>query len=240
MAKGGHTHNHTRKTHFPSDPQTLLVSSLIHSFTWPCPRQELPRQPHFAFIRAVRPPPDGVSVSADGLSVSRVAFSAKYQGALLEPAVGSAERSYVEWVIEEADSKCQVMVGVTDLDTAPAGQEMRGMPGSRMYRCRDSKAFPGERDWGAAGARARGDRVGLLVERGSVFVYVNGAQLGPGAMATDLPRRVSGCARFAKLARASWYYIVYNYIIYNTYIIAGACILVLHRYFYLALTSALS
>ncbi len=59
-----------------------------------------------------------------------------------------------------------------------------------MYYCHDSRAYPGNRDWGAAGRRARGDRVGLLVERGSVWVYVNGARLGPGPMATDLPPRV--------------------------------------------------
>ena len=83
------------------------------------------------------------------------------------------------------------MIGVTDLDAAPpAGQYMHDKPGSRMYDCCDSRAWPRYRDWGAAGRRARGERVGLLVERGSVWVYVNGARLGPGPMATDLPQRV--------------------------------------------------
>jgi hypothetical protein len=67
---------------------------------------------------------------------------------------------------------------------------MFNKPGSRMYYCYDSRAWPGNRDWGAAGRRARGERVGLLVERGSVLVNVNGARLGPGPMATDLPQRV--------------------------------------------------
>ncbi len=61
---------------------------------------------------------------------------------------------------------------------------------SRMYACFNSSAYPGGRNWGAAGRRARGDRVGLLVEGGSVSVYVNGARLGPGPMATDLPQQV--------------------------------------------------
>ena len=146
-------------------------------------------KPPFAFRRAV---PEGVSVSANGLAVSRMGTAGWANGAsLVEPAFSSAERHYAEWVIEEADFHCSILIGVTDLDAAPpAGQRMHDMPGSRMYSCYDSKAFPGHRNWGAAGRRARGDRVGLLVERGGVWVYVNGARLGPGPMATDLPKRV--------------------------------------------------
>jgi hypothetical protein len=133
---------------------------------------------------------EGVSVSADGLAVSRVG-TAGWRGALVEPAFSSAERCYAEWVIEKADSICAIMIGVTDLDAAPpAGQSMYTMPGSHIYNCHTSKAWPGNRDWGASGLRARGDRVGLLVERGGVSVYVNGERLGPGPMATDLPQRV--------------------------------------------------
>ncbi len=110
---------------------------------------------------------------------------------MVEPAVSSAERCYAEWVIEEADADFNIMLGVTDLDAAPPAGEsiIFGKPGSRMYYCHNGLAHPGSRDWGAAGGRARGDRVGLLVERGSVTVYVNGARLGPGPMATDLPPR---------------------------------------------------
>jgi hypothetical protein len=151
----------------------------------------------FAFSRAI---PEGVSVSADGLAVSRVGieWNDNLLGALVEPAFSSAERCYAEWVIEEADADCRILIGVTDLDAAPpAGQCMRDMPGSRMYSCRTSNLWPGGRDWGATGQRARGDRVGLLVERGGVSVYVNGARLGPGPMATDLPQRVRLTARIS-------------------------------------------
>jgi hypothetical protein len=145
------------------------------------------QQAHFAFSRAV---PEGVSVSANGLAVSRVG-AVGYLGALVEPAVSSAGRWYAEWVIEEADARCLVMLGVTDLTAAPpAGRYMYDRPGSRMYNCYSSMAFPGSRAWGATGRRARGDRVGLLVARGSMWVFVNGAQLGPGPMATDLPHMV--------------------------------------------------
>ena len=83
------------------------------------------RQPPFAFSRAV---PEGVSVSADGLAVSRVG-TAGWCGAVAEPAVSSAERCYAEWVIEAADAACHIMIGVTDLDAAPpAGQSMHSMP----------------------------------------------------------------------------------------------------------------
>ena len=69
------------------------------------------------------------------------------------------------------------------------------LPGSRMYWCRNSLALPGGTTnasyWGATGQRVHGDRVGMLVEEGSLSVYVNGARLGPGPMATDLPQHVS-------------------------------------------------
>jgi hypothetical protein len=130
-------------------------------------------------------------VSADGLTVSHVGAPSAWLGALVEPAVSSAERCYAEWVIEVADPYCSIMLGVTDLEAAPpAGQYLLTHPGSRLYYCADSKAYPGSRNWGATGRRTRGDRVGLLVERGGVSVYVNGARLGPGPMATDLPPRV--------------------------------------------------
>ena len=146
--------------------------------------------------------PEGVSVSADGLAVSHVG-SGVWRGAVVEPAVSSAERCYAEWVIEEADADCYIMIGVTDLDAAPpAGQLMFDKPGSRRYHCHDSRAYPGKRNWGAAGQRKRGERVGVLVERGSVWVYVDGARLGPGAMATDLPQRVRAARARSKRTRA--------------------------------------
>ena len=152
------------------------------------PRQADTSPPRLAFSRAV---PEGVSVSADGLAASRVGTDIGYLGALVEPAFCSAERCYAEWIIEEAGRDCWIMVGVTDMDSVPPdGLTMYLMPGSSMYSCCTSGAHPGCRDWGAKGRRKRGDRVGLLVERGSVWVYVNGTRLGPGPMATDLPQRV--------------------------------------------------
>ena len=60
-----------------------------------------------------------------------------------------------------------------------------------MYYCASSKAFPDNRDWGAGAGPKQGDRVGLLVKQGSLYVYVNGRQLGPGPMVSGgLPPRV--------------------------------------------------
>ena len=107
----------------------------------------------------------------------------------MEPVFSSAELCYAEWVLES--TYCPIMFGVTDLDGAPpAGRRLHNMPGSRMYDCRNSAAHPGDRDWGATGQCGQGDRVGLLVERGMLWVCVNGARLGIGPMATDLPQRV--------------------------------------------------
>jgi hypothetical protein len=180
---------------------------------FPPPLQAHIRQSPFSFSRTV---PEGVSVSADGLVVSNVTTrpGCKLRSALMEPVFSSAERYYAEWVIEEDDSDViykrslfgtgasrVINIGVTDLDSAPPAGQNLYLPGSRMYSCFDSTAFPnrqgysGGRDWGATGQRALGDRVGLLVERGSLSVYVNGAQLGPGPMATDLPERVRDTTR---------------------------------------------
>ena len=72
-----------------------------------------------------------------------------------------------------------------------AGTSIHSHPGSRMFYCFNSTACPGERDWGAGGRQLKkGDRVGLLVEAGRLWVHVNGARLGPGPMAEDLPPRV--------------------------------------------------
>ena len=88
------------------------------------------------------------------------------------------------------------MIGVASLGSAPpAGQGMCRMPVASMYCCRDSRVWPGSREWGATGLRGRGDRVGLLVERGGVSVFVNGALIGLGPMAVDLPPWVSPARR---------------------------------------------
>ena len=94
-------------------------------------------------------------------------------------------------MIEEADLLFHIMLGVTALEAAPpAGTRIYNSPESRMYHCYTSRAHPGRRDWGASGQRQKGDRVGLLVDGGRLWVYVNGARLGPGPMASDLPARV--------------------------------------------------
>ena len=116
-------------------------------------------------------------------------------GAMLEPGVSTAGREYVEWVIEEAGSCCDIMLGVTALDALPqGGGNLCNSPSSRMYYCSTSAAYPGGRHWGASGRRAAGDRVGLLVHEGRLSVYLNGERLGPGPMAGDLPPHVRFCA----------------------------------------------
>ena len=126
----------------------------------------------------------GVSVSADRLAVTNQAIG--WKRGMLEPAISTAERAYVEWLIEEPGAGCSILLGVTALDALPPGS-LYDNPSSRMYDCDDSTAYPGNRDWGASGRRAAGDRVGLLVHEGRLSVYLNGERLGPGPMAGDLP-----------------------------------------------------
>lgn len=132
-------------------------------------------------------------MSSDGLAVSHSGPTSQRKGALVEPAVRAARRCYAEWAIEGGglDSECNIMVGVTALAAVPpAGQYMCGHPSSRMFCCWDSNVYPGGRSWGPTGRLSQGDRVGLMVEGRSVSVYINGALLGPGPMATDLPPQV--------------------------------------------------
>ena len=141
---------------------------------------------------------EGISVSDDGMAVTRGEGAAgqwhpyQYRGALAEEAVDTGGRAYAEWAIEEADDYCHIMLGVTALEATPAAGTMYiyGSPESRMYFCYDSRAYPGNRDWGTSERRRKGERVGLLVDGGRLWVYVNGARLGPGPMASDLPARV--------------------------------------------------
>ncbi len=115
--------------------------------------------------------------------------------------MGAGGRHYAEWAVEAAAPHCGVMVGVTALDAVPPpGDNVFASPHSRMFYCHDGRAFPGGgggdgRAWGAAGGCAAGDRVGVLVERGAVWVAVNGRPVGPGPLATDLPPQVRGGAR---------------------------------------------
>ena len=118
-----------------------------------------------------------------------------WRAGLLEGEVDTTGRACVEWAIEETghDTYTFIMLGVTDLAAppAPGTSFIRAHPGSRMLHCRDSHSYPGNRDWGAGGRQLKkGDRVGLLVEAGRLWVHVNGARLGPGPMAEDLPPRV--------------------------------------------------
>ena len=106
----------------------------------------------------------------------------------MEPAFSTAGRTYAEFVIENCDASCCIMLGVTALDAHPP--YLQEDPASRMYFCQNSSAYPGGRSWGPSGTRKQGDRVGLLVDHGSLSVYVNGERLGQQAMSTNLPPRV--------------------------------------------------
>ena len=133
---------------------------------------------------------EGITVSDHGMTVTS-GEGVVWRGALAEGAVDTGGRAYAEWVIEEADLLFHIMLGVTALEAAPpAGTRIYNSPESRMYCCANSRAYPGGRDWGPSGRRRKGDRVGLLVDGGRLWVYVNGARLGPGPMASDLPARV--------------------------------------------------
>ena len=128
----------------------------------------------------------GVSVSENGRLVTT--SSNDWKGVLTEDWIDTAGIAYAEFVLEVA---CDCMLGVTSLEAVPSSGRFYDKDSSSMYYCHDSKAWPGSRGWGAGAGRKQGDRVGLLVKQGSLYVYVNGRQLGPGPMVSGgLPPRV--------------------------------------------------
>mmetsp|Transcript_1527 Transcript_1527/g.4141 ORF Transcript_1527/g.4141 Transcript_1527/m.4141 type:complete len:203 (-) Transcript_1527:504-1112(-) len=143
-----------------------------------------------AFSFAV-PAMEGLAISPDRRTATRVDKSDCWRGAFLSPAVRSADRSYVEFVIEVSDDNCAFNIGVTTAHAFPADfTTAREQAGSRMYRSHNSWAYPGGRDWCGTQRRRAGERVGLLLEAGRLWVYVNGERLGAGPMASDVPEQV--------------------------------------------------
>ena len=135
----------------------------------------------------------GMALSQGRLVVTKTNFG--WESVLLEPAFDSAVgRTYAEWSLDQTDRSCDVFLGVTVLEAAPRGDDVRNSPLSRVYDCYDSSVYPQGRapaSWDGRGRRLwQGDRVGLLVEGGRAWVYVNGERVGGGAMAEGLPRRL--------------------------------------------------
>jgi len=130
-----------------------------------------------------------MAVSPDR-QVATVTGTGQWVSALAEPAFDSSGRAYAEWVLEQTDANCYIMLGVTALTAAPVGNDVYQSPLSRMNYCHNSVVYPSgsaSPSWAGSGRRSQGDRVGLLVEGGRVWVYVNGERFGGGAMAEGLP-----------------------------------------------------
>jgi hypothetical protein len=87
----------------------------------------------------------GVTVSDAGMVATRGEQGAdEWRGALAEGPVDTGGRTYAEWVIEEADGDCSIMLGVTALEeTPPAGTTIHSSRNSRMFDCLESTAWPG-------------------------------------------------------------------------------------------------
>ncbi len=139
--------------------------------------------------------PAGLTVSADGLdlSIPGDAEASTWRAGLVEPPVATARGGFVEFCIEEAgEGGCCILLGVTGRRGAlPQGLSLFRDSDSHVYFCRDSTAWPGNKALAPSGLPCRsGDRVGLLVRSGAVWVSVNGQQLGQGPMAVHLPREI--------------------------------------------------
>ena len=123
--------------------------------------------------------------------------------ALVEPEINTNERCYFEVTIGKV-CKSDFKIGVSGSENVPSYEgsdcfENRKL--SCVYRASDSSVyFEGDKRNIEAGdsygelyllerAPSTGDRIGLLVERSSMFLYVNGTQVG-GVMTANLPPTV--------------------------------------------------
>jgi hypothetical protein len=124
-----------------------------------------------------------------------------WRGALLDPLVQTDEQTYVEFVIDEVPAgEAHVCLGVASLERPPSPEALPVDWSSRtsmhcstecaFYACRFANRWPGGRDFGAAGEMRRGDRAGLLLRGGCLWVYVNGILQGNGPMEEGLPPAV--------------------------------------------------
>ena len=106
----------------------------------------------------------------------------------MEDWIDTAGIAYAEFFLEVS---CNCMLGVTSLEGVLSNGTFYDKASSSMYHCSNSIAYPGARDWDAGAGQKQGERVGLLVKQGSLYVYVNGRQQGPGPMVSrGLPPRV--------------------------------------------------
>ena len=126
-----------------------------------------------------------------------------WRGALLDPKVDTDRQTYVEFVVEEvpaAADGAHICLGVAALERPPPPERLPADWSCRtsmhcsaeceMYSCQFANRWPGGRDFGATGRMQKGDRAGLLLRAGSLWVYVNGARQGTGPMAEGLPPAV--------------------------------------------------
>jgi hypothetical protein len=143
-----------------------------------------------------------MQISADGLAVTSMPLpNHGWRGALLDPLVQTDQQTYVEFLVDEVPgSEAHICVGVSTLENPPPPEAMPVDWNSRtsmhcnpqcvLYSCRFANRWPGGEDFGATGEMRKGDRAGLLLRGGCLWVYVNGVLQGTGPMKEGLPPAV--------------------------------------------------
>ena len=143
----------------------------------------------------------GVIVSENRTVLSYAAGG--WGSAIMAPAI-SASRQYVEIEILGiyADMICAcVTLGVTS--ESSCSEKMHQLPTSWMFDAITGRFLPGEKNWGASASLPTkvGDRMGALVDGGELWISVNGKWVGPGAMASGLPRQPEVMMLFTSVVR---------------------------------------
>ena len=133
-----------------------------------------------------------LTISADGRVATKASGSSYgWTAAFLEPEFSTAGQTYQEFVIEEVGFEYHALIGVTSLEAAPApSTHVHMSPKSSLFYCGDSKAYPGSRLWGPSKQLQKDDKLGLLVDRGSLYIRLNGQPLEQQPMTARLPSRV--------------------------------------------------
>ena len=111
--------------------------------------------------------------------------------ALMEPAVDAEGCAYVELAVLLGNGAAVGVIEAAAVPTLSNGARVCDTQGAHMFCLVSWTAWPGPRHWAAPPEKERsGARVGLWLEKGRLWIYLDGKQVGPGPMASGLAGRM--------------------------------------------------
>mmetsp|Transcript_14217 Transcript_14217/g.29474 ORF Transcript_14217/g.29474 Transcript_14217/m.29474 type:complete len:189 (-) Transcript_14217:221-787(-) len=121
-----------------------------------------------------------------------LSLSGSWRSALIEPPIETWSQTYLEFLIEECNSSCDIMIGVAA--TEHACYNLHDRARSCMFECSRGVIVNAEESGGKAGSvrgkRVAGDKVGVLLDAQNFKVFVNGEPEPAASVPMTLPRTV--------------------------------------------------